>query len=44
MVLGGQLAAHLDECPVREAVHADESRLSRLLTADEIEEIRERLS
>jgi hypothetical protein len=39
---GGELAAHLQECPVREAVHAMEAQLNRLLTDEEIEKIKER--
>ena len=37
-----KIAAHLDECRVRAAVHVDEAKLSRLLTDEEIEAIRER--
>jgi hypothetical protein len=36
--------AHLDECSVRAKVREAEARLTVRLTADEIEEIRERFS
>jgi hypothetical protein len=36
------LLAHVDECPVRAAVLEAEARLGRVLTEEEIVEIRER--
>jgi len=41
---GHELAAHLDECVIREKVHETEARVDRVLTDQEIEEIRQRFS
>ena len=39
---GTDLGAHLQKCPVRQVVHDTEAKLNRLLTDEEIEEIKER--
>jgi hypothetical protein len=38
-----ELETHLSQCLVRKAIHAEEAKLDRLLTDDEMDAIREQL-